>query len=320
MLLSIVVPVYNVESYLDNCIKSILSESKEYEVLLINDGSTDRSKGICEKYEKKFSQIKLINKMNGGLSSARNEGVKNANGKYILFLDSDDYLLTNSIDQIIETINLKDIDVFMSDYYEICDEVEVGQVKFDINKNQKINDIKKQIFFSPECIWTAWKFIVKKEFLTQNNIIFKEGYLHEDVDYTTRIILNMNSFDYMNLKWYCYRISRLGSIMNSRKIKSTIHTAKIIIDLEEYIRKSKYNEEFYSIVMKRLSKVFFTTIRYSINSDSEQLKKLSNMIKDNKFLLKDSTELKHKIFYIIQNTVGFERVIHILKKVKTRGA
>lgn len=318
MLLSIVVPVYNVEKYLEQCMKSILIDSYNYEIILVNDGSTDNSKKICEKFEKEFSVVKLVNKKNAGLSAARNTGFENAKGKYILFLDSDDYLVDGSVNQILKYIEDKNEDVLMSSYYEVCEDKIVDTVKFEIDETKNINDIKKQIFSDQGCIWTAWKFVVRKEFLEKKNIIFKKGYLHEDVDYTTRIILDMDSFRYMDFIWYNYRISREGSIMSKRNVKSTIHTAQIIIDLEKDIRASKYNEEFYSLVLARLSKVFFTTVRYSLNSNKDDLEKVSKMIHDNKFLLGSSVDGKHKMFYYTQRILGFKTVVKTYKKIKSR--
>lgn len=319
MLLSIIVPVYNVENYLEQCVESLKAkELDKYEIILVNDGSTDKSLELCLSLEKKYSNIKIVDKKNGGLSSARNAGMKVALGKYLLFIDSDDYLIEDSIDKIIEEIKNRDIDVFMSGYYEVCDGEKNNLVEFTIDENKDIEDIKKQIFQSNQCIWTAWKFIVKKSFLDENEIIFKEGYLHEDIDYTTRIIINMKSFTYMSSNWYCYRISRAGSIMNTRKIKSSIHTAEIIIDLEKYMDKPKYNWELHNIVLEKLSEAFFTTIVYSVNSNKKDLKKLNDLIKENKFLLGASKGKKHKAFNQIQNILGFYNIINILKNTKYR--
>lgn len=318
MLLSIVVPVYNVEKYLEQCMRSILIDSCDYEIILVNDGSTDNSKQICEKFAREFSVVKLVNKKNAGLSAARNTGFENAKGKYILFLDSDDYLVDGSVTKILKYIEDKNEDVLMSDYYEVCENEIVDTVRFKIDETKNINNIKKQIFSDQGCIWTAWKFIVKREFLEKKNISFKEGYLHEDVDYTTRIILAMDSFKYMDFIWYNYRVSREGSIMSKRNVKSTIHTAQIIIDLEKDIRESEYNEEFYSLVLSRLSKVFFTTIRYSLNSNKEDLEKINKIIHDNQFLLGSSVEGKHKIFYHTQRILGFKTIVQTYKKIKSR--
>ncbi|MGL4656708.1 MAG: glycosyltransferase [Sarcina sp.] len=318
MILSIIIPVYNVEKYLKKCIDSINLEVEDTEILLINDGATDSSRDICAEYEKKYENIKLIDKVNGGLSSARNEGIKHAKGKYLMFIDSDDYLIEDSIKNILPILKDSDKDVFLSDYYEVIDEDIQGEIKFNIKEKNNIREIQQEFFTSDECIWGVWKFIVRNEFLKENNIIFKHGYLHEDVDFTTRIMLNVKSFEYLPMKWYCYRIARVGSIMNSRKIKSTIHTAEIVVDLNQYMIDSKYPEDLYDLVISRLSSTFWGTIRYAVNSNDEDLQKLSDFIKKNTVLIKSSKRTKHKIFANLISIVGFRNVIAITKKVKAR--
>ena len=103
-LLSIVVPVYNVDRYLDECMESLVTQdidSSEYEVICVNDGSTDNSGNILDKYAKRYCNVIVINKSNGGVSTARNMGIDNAQGKYIWFIDSDDFILKNSLSSML---------------------------------------------------------------------------------------------------------------------------------------------------------------------------------------------------------------------------
>lgn len=103
--LSIIVPVYNVEKYLKTCINSLLEQKLDaYEIILVDDGSTDSSGGICDEYAKKHEKIQVIHKKNGGLSSARNTGIENAVGKYIGFVDSDDYIMPEMYKNLIEKV------------------------------------------------------------------------------------------------------------------------------------------------------------------------------------------------------------------------
>ena len=100
-IISIIVPVYNVEKYLDKCIDSIINQTyKNIEIILIDDGSTDQSSAICDKYSKLDKSIKVIHKKNGGISDARNEGTKITTGSYLMFIDSDDYIDSNMIEEL----------------------------------------------------------------------------------------------------------------------------------------------------------------------------------------------------------------------------
>ena len=111
-LISIIVPVYNVEKYIVRCLESILSQTyKNIEVIIVNDGSVDKSGEICERYAKKDNRIKLINKSNGGLSDARNKGIDQANGIYITFVDSDDYISQNYVEILYKLIKENNADI-----------------------------------------------------------------------------------------------------------------------------------------------------------------------------------------------------------------
>lgn len=116
IIISIVIPVYNVEKYLDECLGSIIKNyHTNVEVILVDDGSTDKSGSLCDKYDKKYEFISVIHKKNGGLSSARNVGIEKAKGKYIWFVDSDDYISNDSISNILEEAK-KDGDLIIGNY------------------------------------------------------------------------------------------------------------------------------------------------------------------------------------------------------------
>ncbi len=115
--LSIILPIYNVEKYLDRCMKSILKQSfKDYEIILVDDGSTDSSPILCDKYGKQLNKVKVLHKSNGGLSSARNAGLELAKGKYIFWLDSDDYISEEALSSIVKTLNKSEVDILKFNY------------------------------------------------------------------------------------------------------------------------------------------------------------------------------------------------------------
>ena len=123
-LVSIIVPIYNTEEYIDKCVESIINQTyKEIEIILIDDGSTDNSPILCDKWEEKDKRIHVIHLKNGGVSRARNIGLKNANGKYISFIDSDDYVESNFIEVMIEEFMKEKADIVISKFckvYEDC--------------------------------------------------------------------------------------------------------------------------------------------------------------------------------------------------------
>lgn len=120
--LSIIVPIYNVEKYLPRCIESILNQTfREFELILINDGSTDNCKEICEKYKKIDSRIIVVNKKNGGVSSARNFGIDISRGEYIGFVDPDDFIDANMYEILFNTANSYNSDMVICDYYKVSE-------------------------------------------------------------------------------------------------------------------------------------------------------------------------------------------------------
>jgi len=197
-LITIIVPIYNAERFLDNCISSIIRQNyKNIEILLVVDGSPDRSIEICKKYKKNDKRISIIEKKNGGVSSARNIGIKNSKGKYILFVDSDDTLSESAISLLYNTIN-EGYDFVIGNYF-IPQQERYGNViekEFNYNKifqckvyNRKCYDLNDKVGNTR----TVWGKIYKSSIIKSNNILFDENIkLFEDG------IFNIEYLSYVN--------------------------------------------------------------------------------------------------------------------------
>ena len=185
MLLSIIVPVYNVEPYLRRCVDSLLDQGEfsDYEIILIDDGSTDRSGEICEEYASTNEKVRVLHKENGGLSSARNAGLAAANGEYVLFVDSDDYLKTGCLAALLETAYQQNADIVCFNYAYVSDPYgyEINMVHTDIGdqvltgQNYLLLQLKNGTMQM-----TAWKNLYCRALLTKNGLCLREGYVHED--------------------------------------------------------------------------------------------------------------------------------------------
>jgi hypothetical protein len=240
MLFSIIIPVYNVEKYLQECVNSVLIQDfSDYEIILVNDGATDNSPTICDEYEKKYSQIKVIHKNNGGLSDARNFGIKEAMGDYLIFLDSDDFWrgekILSDLFVIIKENNPDIIIHGFTHYYDISKHIDttffqlykkkLSKIKQDITKVMNINIpiIALGIFNS-----TGWNKIVKREIVKKHNMLFPLGKIHEDVDWCFNLLkYSKNIFVYQN-PFYYYRQNREGSITHHVRTKNVSDTIDII--------------------------------------------------------------------------------------------
>ena len=220
--LSVIVPVYNVEAYLKKCVDSLLEQDiapEDYEIILVDDGSTDSSSGICDGLASLHSNIVVIHKENGGLSSARNAGIDAAAGKYIQFVDSDDYLLPNVLGSILPHIKRDNLDILRFNYQN----VDSQGLAFEPNRNPKpfvdySTDICDGLTFLNERLGFACyavQFILKTDLVKKSSNRFKEGIFFEDVEWTPRIILQADRIASTDLMVYNY-LFRSGSISRSQ--------------------------------------------------------------------------------------------------------
>ena len=202
-LISIIVPVYNVEEYLDRCIQSVLNQSyKNIEIILVDDGSTDKSLEICNKY-KKETKIKVFHKKNGGLSSARNFGMKKIKGKYIYFLDSDDYISINTIEILYNSLKNNNGDISCAKELFVYDSVTNLEANKDFGViNYTSENALESILYMNGISNSACNKLYKKELF--NNIIFPEGKLYEDLGCIYKVIGKANKIVFNNVFLYNY--------------------------------------------------------------------------------------------------------------------
>ena len=215
---SIVVPVYNVELYLEECIDSILNQTySDLQIILIDDGSTDRSGEIIEQYKKADQRVITVHKDNGGSSSARNVGLKHAEGEYVVFIDSDDIIHRNFVRELLDAAYEDDADI------TACDFISIRDNKPDDNKNYKkikmLMNSREAIFemYKSDSIgWNIWNKLFKRSLF--EDIQFPEGRLCEDKATIYKLLLEANRISYLHIPLYYYRL-RSQSISNSRSVK-----------------------------------------------------------------------------------------------------
>lgn len=214
---SIIIPIYNVEKYLKQCIDSVLNQNfKLYEVILVDDGSPDNSGIICDEYANKFKHIKVIHKKNGGLSDARNAGIEIASGEYLIFLDSDDYWWDKPVlEPLYELISKGKPDIILHGHSNIYPN-KIYERKYtheiinaDLN-NDLENLLKDNIYDS-----TSWNKIVKRSIVINNKIIFPKGILHEDNPWCFDIANISKTYSILPYSFYQYRLGREGAITSN---------------------------------------------------------------------------------------------------------
>ncbi len=253
MFLSIIIPIYNVENYIDRCLNSIFSQDStinDYEVICVNDGTPDKSMDIVNRYADKYGNICIINQENKGLSVARNAGLKIARGKYIWFVDSDDYVSPNSVKEIEATINGigSDIDVIPFDFNQDSNGSVTRLSVFTKTKYKKFyNSIHEGYFFCrklPSGI--CQRFLFNRDFLERKQLYFTPGIYHEDQDFMFRCYTKAKKIMPVQEAWYNYVIRDSGSITSTFKIKRFYDIMKIIDSFSEL---SRNNHNVYEITI-----------------------------------------------------------------------
>lgn len=218
---SVIIPVYNVEKYIDRCLKSIISQNyDDLEIIVIDNGSTDSSGSICDTYASEYSNISVYHIENHGVGSARNFGLSKARGEFIYFVDSDDYLVGNLFADFEDKLT-PDFDLLVFSYYNSFE-----QEMTEKNRTKKIlpyngsydkydfSKIFKDLFLS-DMLYTVWNKFYRREFLIENNISFEKYELGEDVRFNLNAYRNVNKVYLSQDSYYVYVIGRKGSAMSS---------------------------------------------------------------------------------------------------------
>ena len=224
---SVIVPVYGVEKYIDQCVNSVLNQTyKNYELILVDDGSPDNCGQICDQYAEIDRQIRVVHKKNGGLSSARNVGLNIAKGDYVIFLDSDDFWDdAEALSNINRNLSESKADVLIfpaKRYYEESGEVtyilteEVDRTRIvEQDTNIAIEYLLKHNIYRA----SAWNKVIFRRVIEEHEMRFKEGVLSEDMDWCGDLLLYARKFDFYPNPFYCYRQRRAGSITSGKSEK-----------------------------------------------------------------------------------------------------
>ena len=300
--ISIVVPIYKVEKYLEKCIESILKQTyKNLEIILVNDGSPDSCGEICEKYKQKDNRIIVIRQENKGLSGARNTGLSKATGKYICFIDSDDYISKNMIETLYNNLKLTNSDISICGFSQVGEDeiIEKSKQKGVLKIIDKETCLKKLLYHRYNIDIVTWNKLYKKELF--NNIKFPEGKIYEDFATIPFLVDKANNICCTNQKLYYY-VQRKGSINNNSnfnvKIYDLIENLKVMEDFVE----SKYSKIYKDIIPGIL---FFNII--AIN----QMIQFNKCDENKEYIL----EVQNKVNKYKKNII-FSNKLTITQKVK----
>lgn len=284
--ISIIVPIYNVELYLEKCIRSILNQTfQNFELILVNDGSTDSSREICNEFAQKDERIKVIHKENGGVSSARNAGLKIATGKYIGFVDPDDYIFSDmflNLYKICEKTN-SDISICRNTREINGDLIEIKNSTTFL-KEMTCEEALTELFLAKLYRFALWNKLFKRKCF--EGIEFPENRIHEDLSVTYLLISKADKVCYTNYIGYVY-VKRSESILttqyNEKRLQSLLAWKEIILFMNNHF------QQLNPYVKKCLMYWITDNINYILVSNNNKSEKLS-YLKTIQYFLKENKE------------------------------
>lgn len=219
--LSIVIPVYNVEAYLDHCMQSLLPQiqGRPVEVLLINDGSTDDSGKLCKTYAEQYAQIRTVDQENGGASSARNHGMKLAQGQYIQFVDSDDWLEAGAVEQVLKALE-RSPDLLLINLNRYRNGVLESRTQWSSQwLKGGLDAMRKGLLARWEMCAMPQITVVKKSWVQEKELEFCEGIIHEDMEWVPHLLCEADTAAILDEPIYGYQLARQGSVMNGSTLQ-----------------------------------------------------------------------------------------------------
>ncbi len=281
-MVSVIIPVYKVEEYLDSCLKSVCSQTyTNLEIILVDDGSPDGCPKKCDEWAKIDSRISVIHQKNRGLSGARNSGLMNCCGDYVLYIDSDDTIAIDMIEHLVNTIE------------ETKSDIAISTFRFSQEKNENTQRLNKDTFCGTseemlriiaECgLWQAWGKLIKRDLALKTP--FCEKMVYEDYENTPRLFVNAQKVAISMDGRYYYTV-RGDSIMGERQKATNLDFAKITNNNLLLYEKSDFSEEgkkyLHRFLFKQLIFNYNTTIKYGNNRNTDFLVMTREIMKNHK--------------------------------------
>lgn len=310
-LISILIPIYNSEKYIEQCVNSIISQTyKNIEIICINDGSTDNTKEILENLQKKDKRIKIINKKNTGYGNSLNIAIQSAKGEYIAIIESDDHIKNTMLETLLKYTKEDETDIVKANFYKENNSIKKNSSKYFINKTTNINLFPNMLLIQPS-IWSA---LYKKEFLIKNKIKFNEtkGASYQDLSFHFKTMFLAKKIFLLNEHLYYYRTNNSDSSINSKDKAFLVFDE--IETINNFLKDKKINENTltiknifeYKVITWNFNRIQNKYNKKVFNKALEYFKKYNfqTLMKNNTLTIKDKIYLNilnknKKLFYAI---------------------
>lgn len=316
---SIIVPVYKTEKYLEQCVRSVLNQTfTDYELILVDDGSPDKCPQICDEYAEQYTFVHVIHKENGGLSDARNTGLDNANGEFVMFLDSDDFWDDNDCLKKVHAVQQKeqsDVLIFgMRKYYQNVDfygkEI-VPQVSCDYDNADFVKELMKSNGFMA----CACDKVIRRTLIGERGLAFRVGQLSEDIEWCANLLVTRPRISVISESFYVYRQQNAISISSNISRKNLEHISDVI---ERYIKTGEETENEDILNFMAVQYVLWLTIsnlvpKKEIKDLIERMKKYWPIVKYDAY---PYVKIVRKVYFLGFRTCRW--LLAIYKKVKTK--
>lgn len=324
MKLSIIIPAYNVGQYLERCVDSCQRQNigkSDYEVVIVNDGSTDNTLDIANLLTHKYENVRVITQENKGLSGARNTGIDNANGDYLWFVDGDDYIKDNVLIQLLKVAFDDNLDICIFD-----GEVHHKDGSSHIIRPEKLENLGvitgEKAILTTQNVVTVWKIIYKRVFLLENNLRFALGLIHQDVEFDLRVYYFAKRMRYVPLCCYeyCYNEGSLSRPKEIGKIQRNLyHDLFVMASIHRFVGdQSEMSKELKQFYEKRINSVTCSVIMSVLKNqqiDAVFLRTLVDFCKEEgMYPFVGKTESWKTT--ILSKCLNFEKLLFVFKKLK----
>lgn len=316
---SVIIPIYNVERYLRQCVDSVLEQKLDnIEIILVDDGSPDSCPSICDDYANKYDEIKVIHKKNGGLSSARNEGIRAAKGEYLIFMDSDDWWNPEIDVQeiLLEVQQNQDVEMFLFTSYDYVE----GQGMFKRNEHCNLKHLRtdsvknyyEDLLNNGNLEVSACTKILKKEFIAHHKLYFKEGLLSEDNQWMLRLLRVLKSVYVIDKELYICRTTRQDSITHTIKKKNIEDLLTIIDESIMYYKNNMESDELKQLELCYVSYLWFSALGLCSKLNRAERKQVKSSFQKTKEVCRYSNSKKTKLCNLVMKVFGFNITMFVL--------
>lgn len=317
MKLSIIIPVYNVEQYLQCCVQSVITQTyQDLQVILVDDGSTDSSGILCDYLAQQDSRIQVVHKENGGLSDARNAGLMVATGDYVAFLDSDDvYLLNDGLEQLMALAQAEQPDVLLFQAVDVYPHHQTVRKAYDVEYMATHSGVEvfAQLVRTQSFNMSACFQLIRRELLEQHQIYFEKGLLSEDVDWSLRLWYHVSKVRAINLPLYGYQhrdgsISTTYTILNLRSYEHIF--AKFVQLYKERVVEAAA-ELYWQTVMGYLAQMYTSCLYAYGQIASKDKSEAYAILKRYATLLEHSISIKSERVVLLKRYIGLRLTVGV---------